>query len=183
MDEDQNKIQSKQADDNSADIQKLADDYLNNWKRERADFINYKAGEARRVEETVKYANEGIAIEVIEVLDGLEIAMKQVPEEIKKKHPDWLEGITSAISKFQKVLNNYDIRRINTEGEKFNPGFHEALETHSADSTGSLQAGPFDRLRAGSGQVEPDGEKIEEVRAGYMLGDKVFRPARVKIVK
>lgn len=159
MDEDQNKIQNKQADDNSVDIQKLADDYLNNWKRERADFINYKTGEARRVEEMVKYANEGIAIEVIEVLDGLEIAMKQVPEEIKKKHPDWLEGITTAIGKFQKVLNNYDIRRINTKDEKFNPGFHEALE------------------------VEPGGEKIEEVRAGYMLGDKVFRPARVKIVK
>jgi len=160
MDKDQDKNTNNNAiTDATSDVQKQADEYLNSWKRERADFINYKKDEARRVEEIVKYANEGLALEIIDVLDGLEIAMNQVPQEIKDKHPIWLEGITNAINKFQTVLGKYDITRIDMKDAKFNPGFHEALE------------------------IEPEGEKLEEVRAGYMLGDKVFRPTRVKIVK
>ena len=85
--------------------------------------------------------------------------MSQVPQEIKEKHPSWLEGITNAISKFQTVLDKYDIHRIDMSNAKFNPGFHEALE------------------------IELGGEKIQEIRAGYMIGDKVFRPTRVKIIK
>jgi molecular chaperone GrpE len=159
MDEDQNKTQTNPTDNIPIDLQKIADDYLDNWKRERADFQNYKKDEARRVEAIVKYSNEGLALEIIDVLDGLEIAMNQVPQEIKEKHPSWLEGITNAINKFQTVLGKYDIKRIDMQDAKFNPGFHEALE------------------------IEPGGERIEEIRAGYMLGDKVFRPTRVKIVK
>lgn len=158
MDEDKTKIDGS-IDNDVSNIQKLADEYLNNWKKERADLINYKRDETRRVSEMVKYANEGLALEIIDVLDGLEIAMKQMPKEIMDKHPSWLEGITNAISKFQTVLANYDINRIDMKDAKFNPGFHEALE------------------------IEPDGEKLEEVRAGYMLGDKVFRPTWVKIIK
>lgn len=146
------------------------EDYLNNWKRERADFLNYKKEEARRVEEIIRFANEGLALEIVDVLDGLEVAMKNRPVQIKEKHPDWLEGMEKAISNFQKILEKYNIKRIKVEGEKFNPALHEAVETEPAAFAES------------SGEPE-DGEKLEEVMAGYMIQDKVIRPARVKITK
>jgi len=138
---------------------KLAEDYLNNWKRERADFINYKKEEARRIEDIVEFANEGLALEIVDVIDGLEIALKKASQELKDKHGDWYEGIQKAIENFQSTLEKYGIKRIKVEGEAFNPAIHEAVET------------------------EPGGEKMEEVRAGYMIQDKIIRPARIRIVK
>ncbi|KKR41251.1 MAG: Protein GrpE [Candidatus Yanofskybacteria bacterium GW2011_GWF1_44_227] len=135
------------------------EDYLNNWKRERADFVNYKKEESRRVEQIVKFANEGLALEIIDVVDGLEEALKKASVEMKDKHADWYEGIEKAIKNFEKTLEKYEITRIKVVGEKFNPGLHEAVE------------------------MEKDGEKLEEVRAGYMMQDKVIRPSRVRITK
>ena len=51
-----------------------AEEYLNNWKRERADFLNYKKDEAKRMEEFVRFANEDLLMETIETLDDLEKA-------------------------------------------------------------------------------------------------------------
>jgi len=126
-----------------------AEEYLNNWKRERADFINYKKDEAKRVEEFVKYANEDLILEVIELVDDLEIAAKEVPG----------VGLEHVIKKFNELFKKYDVQRIKTLGEKFNPELHEAIE------------------------IEKDGAKLQELRAGYTMRDKLIRPARVKIIK
>ncbi len=138
---------------------KEAEDYLNNWKKERADFLNYKKDESRRVQEILKFANEGLALEIIDVLDGLEEALRAANNDLKEKHADWYEGIERAITNFNKTLEKYGIKRIPINGEKFNPGLHEAVE------------------------MEDGGEKMEEVRAGYTIDDKVIRPSRVKIIK
>lgn len=138
-------------------LKNQAEEYLNNWKRERADHINYKKEEARRVEEIVRFANEGLALEIIGIMDNLEIALKNVPAELRGKHSDWLDGIEKAVSDFQKVLSRYDIQRILVE--KFDPTMHEVVHT------------------------EEGGERVEEVRAGYMIQGKVIRPTRVKIIK
>src|SRR3989344_628145 len=71
--------------------QKERDEYLNNWKRERADFLNYKKEEAKRLEEFVKFANEAVILEVIEVIDDLEKASKEVKN----------EGLDQVLKKFQ----------------------------------------------------------------------------------
>lgn len=130
------------------DHQQKADEYLNNWKRERADFLNYKKDEARRVEEFVKFANEDLILETIDVLDDLELAAKEIKN----------VGLESIIKKFNELFKKYGVERIGTSGA-FNPELHEAIETESG------------------------GAKMQEVRAGYTLHDKVIRPARVKIIK
>lgn len=139
-------------------IKKQAEEYLNNWKRERADFINYKKGEAKRVEEMVKFANESVIMELIEVLDEVEIIRKNFPDGDVGKISDWLSELDKAVNKFQEFLNKYGIERIKVR-DKFDPALCEAVE------------------------VQDDGEKIEEIRAGYMMHDKVIRPTRVKIIK
>ena len=125
-----------------------AEEYLNNWKRERADFINYKKDESRRMEEFVRYANEDLVLEMIELVDDLEIVAKEVPG----------VGLEHVVKKFSELFKKYSVERISVDGQ-FNPALHEAVET------------------------EQGGEKMVEVRAGYMMQDKLIRPARVKIVK
>ena len=124
------------------------EEYLNNWKRERADFLNYKKDEARRVEEFVKFANEDLVLEVMELVDDIEIAAREVPG----------VGLEHVIKKFNDLFKKYGVERIKVEGE-FDPALHEAIET------------------------APGGGKLQEVRAGYMMRNKVIRPARVKIIK
>ena len=69
---------------------KQAEEYLNNWKRERADFVNYKKDETKRVEEFLKFSTEGIILDLIDVIDAIEVARKNIPD--IKELKDWLEG-------------------------------------------------------------------------------------------
>lgn len=97
--------------------QNKEEEYLNNWKRERADFLNYKKEEAKRVEEFVKFANEDLILEAIEVLDDLELAVKELPN----------VGLEQIIKKFNELFKKYGVERIDVGG-KFDPNLHEAVE-------------------------------------------------------
>lgn len=141
-------------------IKLQAQEYLDNWKRERADFLNYKKDEDKRVAEIVKYSGEGMILEMVEVMDNFIATMKHMPNEIKEKNKDWVEGLEKAISDFEKMLKGYGVERILVDGTTFDPMLHEAVE-----------------------MADKDGQRLEEVRAGYKLHDKVIRSARVKIVK
>lgn len=97
----------------------VAEEYLNNWKRERADFLNYKKEETRRLEEFVKYANEDLVLEIIELVDDLEIVAREIPG----------VGLESLVKKFSELFKKYGVERIEVEGKKFDPELHEAIET------------------------------------------------------
>ncbi len=125
------------------------EEYLNNWKRERADFLNYKKEEAKRIEQFAKFAHEDVILEVIEIVDDLELAVQEYKD----------MGLEQIIKKFKDLFKKYGVQEIVVEGKKFDPALQEAVET------------------------ETGGEKIVQVRTGYMMHDKVLRPARVKIIK
>src|SRR3990167_9193126 len=74
----QDKRPSEERGSTEASRPNVAEEYLNNWKRERADFLNYKKDEARRIEEFAKFANEAVILEVLEIVDDLEIAAREV---------------------------------------------------------------------------------------------------------
>ncbi len=132
------------------ELKNQAEEYLNNWKRERADFINYRKDEVKRMQEFIKFANEGLIMEVADILDDLEIVAKHQSEK---------GGLSQVLNKFNELLKKYGVEKIKVADQEFNPYYHESVES------------------------EPGGEKLEEIRAGYTIGDKVIRPARVKIVK
>ena len=134
------------------------DEYLNNWKRERADFLNYKKDEAKRMEKFTKFASEVVILEVIGIIDDLEKAHQNfVKQNLGGQAAQ--EGLNQVLKKFQDLLKKYDVERIEVKDEKFDPALHEAIES------------------------EDGGDKLEEVTAGDMINGKVIRPARVKIVK
>src|SRR3989344_1101568 len=91
-------------------VQSKEEEYLNNWKRERADFTNYKKEEARRLEEFVKYANEDLVLEIMELVDDLEIVTKEVPG----------VGLEHVVKRFSELFKKYGVERISIDGQ-FNP--------------------------------------------------------------
>jgi molecular chaperone GrpE len=156
MNEENNQNPNNNFEDELLKCQKERDEYLNNWKKERADFINYKKDESKRMEEFLKFANESLITEIIEVLDDLELAYKNFSDSnLDKKN--LLDGLNQIINKFQSLLKKNNVERIKVDNV-FDPLLHEVV----------------DNL---------EGDKIEEVRAGYMLNGRVIRPSRVKFSK
>jgi molecular chaperone GrpE len=140
------------------EAKKQSEEYLNNWKRERADFVNYKKDEAKRMGEFLKFSTEGIITELVDVVDAIEVTRKNAPD--AKELKDWLDGFDSSLDKLENFLKKFGVEKIDTDGAKFDPVIHEAVEIQ-----------------------DKDGDKIKEVRPGYTMHGKVIRPARVKIIK
>jgi molecular chaperone GrpE len=143
-----------------ADTQARADEYKDGWQRSVADFQNYrKRVEAERAE-MYQSAAGNIIKRYLPILDDLERALQQArPEGLA-----WADGIELIYRKLQSILESEGIKRIEAEGQMFDPNFHEAIGEEHADG-------------AQSGQV------VAVVRNGYMLGDKVLRPAMVRVAR
>ena len=132
------------------------EEYLNGWKRERADFLNYKKGEMERIGDLVKYANEELILKIIPILDNIYLAESHVPEELKNHK--WIEGFNQIKNQLCDFLKKEGIEGIETLGKKFDPTVMEA--------------------------VEGDGDTVaEEVQRGYTMNGKIIRVAKVKISK
>jgi molecular chaperone GrpE len=101
-------------------VQSKEEEYLNNWKRERADFLNYKKDESRRMEEFVRYANEDLVLEMMELVDDLEIVTKEVPG----------VGLEHVVKRFSELFKKYGVERVSVD-DQFNPALHEAVETEA----------------------------------------------------
>jgi len=147
---------------NLEECQKLKDEYLEGWKRARADFLNYKKEEMERIGELIKYASEEFILKILPVLDNLEIAEKKLPENLKQDEN--IKGILQIKNQLLDFLKSQGIEEIKALGEKFDPNFMEVVE-----------------------QVEIKEKKsgiiIEEIQKGYKLCGKVIRPAKIKISK
>jgi molecular chaperone GrpE len=159
---DKNKEKGKEIEKQLIECRKLNEEYLNGWKRARADFLNYKEGEARRIGEFVKHENEKFILKLLPVLDNLYIAEKELPKELKNNQ--WVEGILKTKNQILDFLKGRGVEEIQSLGKKFDPNFHEAV-----------------------GEVEKKGVEaetvVEEVKKGYLFHGKVIRPAKVRVAK
>ncbi len=135
-------------------------EYLENWKRERASFLNYKKEEAERVGEFVKFANQELILKILPILDNIYIAEKKLPGELKENL--WVQGFLKIKTQILDFLENQEVKEMKCLGEKFDPNFQEALEKVEAEG-------------------KEEGIIIEEIKKGYLLHGKVIRPAKVKI--
>ncbi|MCK4474090.1 nucleotide exchange factor GrpE [Candidatus Parcubacteria bacterium] len=159
------------AEDNKKELEKCRkekEDYLNGWQRAKADFLNYKKQEMERIGDILKYANEGLILKFLLILDNFEKAEKETYK-IIKSHPcpelkNALQGFLQIKTQILDFLKNQEIQEINCVGEKFDPNFHEAIETIETKD-------------------QESGKIIEEIQKGYKLHNKVIRPAKVKVIK
>jgi molecular chaperone GrpE len=144
-----------------AKAERAAQENLAGWQRAKADFLNYKKDQERMLEELRRYANLDILRALLPTVDSFELATRHLPPELEDS--DWAKGVLCIKGMFENFLRETGLREIEAQGKKFDPHFHEALGEVESD--------------------QPEETVIEEVQKGYMLGDRVIRPARVKIAK
>ena len=104
------------------ECQKKRDEYLAGWQRSRADFLNYKKEESERLKEILKYAGEGLILELLPILDSFEKAERGA---VKDKIS---EGFLQIKAQLQGFLKKHGVEGIKSVGETFDPNFHEAIE-------------------------------------------------------
>lgn len=134
--------------------------YFDRWQRERADFANYKKRMERERSESYQRAALDTIIKLIPIIDDFERAMTGMPEDFSE-HP-WISGISLIQRKFEKLLDDHNVSRIDPEGEPFDPSRHEAISMESSDTVES-------------------GRVIATLQKGYAAEDRILRPALVKV--
>ena len=136
-----------------------AEKYLANWQRTQADFENFrKRSEQERIEQA-SFANAGLICELLPVIDDLERALENIPD--NSADVTWGEGMKLIHRKLQAVLQAVGLTEIEAEGENFDPHLHEAM-LH------------------GDGE---EGKVVEVLQKGYKLHERVIRPSKVKVGK
>jgi molecular chaperone GrpE len=137
---------------------KLAEN-VDGWRRSVADFQNYKKRVERDNEMMYASMKGDIIKKVLPALDDLERAMQNRPTDNA-----WANGIELIARKLQNLLAAEGLKRIEAEGMEFNPTFHEAISHEPAENVAS-------------------GHVIAVVQNGYMLGERVIRPALVRVAQ
>lgn len=132
-----------------------AEEYLAGWKRDRADFINSKRRFEQEKEETIKYANSGLILKVLPIMDDFERALGNIPA----GEADWLEGIKLVERNLRNLLQSQGLTEIKAVGEKFDPSLHDAVMQAEGD----------------------EGVIVSELGKGYKLADRVIRPSKVVV--
>jgi molecular chaperone GrpE len=142
------------------EMDKKAEEYLDGWQRARAEFANYKKRILRENMDIRQVARGEVIKLYLDIADDLERALQEKPE--AGDGETWAEGIEIIFQKLRARLEVEGIKPMNPIGEEFDPNMHEALMKEESEE--------FE-----SGQI------IEVIQEGYWLGDKVLRPALVRV--
>jgi len=141
-----------------AEVAKLRDQLL----RTAADFDNFRKRSRRELGEMEKRAREDLIKDLLPVFDNLERATAHAETATDVKALS--DGIGLVMRQFQDALSKIGIERIKTQGEAFDPAFHEAVQQ-------------FETTEHAPGMV------MHEVQAGYRSGEKLVRPSIVVVAK
>lgn len=141
-----------------------ADEYLTGWQRERAEFINYKKRMDREQSQGGQNAFGNAIRRYLDIADDLARALKDKNRPSDGNGAIWAEGIDLIHRKLISAFEADGVKIIETKGQFFDPNMHEAI-SHE------------DSPEHESGQI------IEVVQPGYSLGERVIRPARVRVAR
>ena len=142
-----------------AEAESKTSDYKDSWLRSQADFQNYKKRLERDNEMMYTSMKGDIIKKVLPALDDLERALQN-----RRAEDPWADGIELIARKLQNMLESEGVKKIEALDVEFDPNFHEAISHEPANG-------------AKSGHV------IGVVQNGYMLGERVIRPALVRVAQ
>lgn len=134
-------------------------EYKDSWLRSQAEFQNFRKRVERDNELTYLTLKGDIVKKILPVLDDLERALQN-----RSADDAWANGIELVVRKFQSILESEGIKKIEAVGAEFDPKFHEAISHEPADGVQS-------------------GHVISVVQNGYMFGERVIRPALVRVAQ
>ncbi|MBI5841541.1 MAG: nucleotide exchange factor GrpE [Chloroflexi bacterium] len=154
------KVQVEALQSQLAEAESKASEYKDGWMRSQAEFQNYKKRIERDNEMMYAAMKSDIIRKVLPVLDDLERALQNRPTDSGA----WISGIELIQKKLASILEAEGVKKIEAQGAVFDPNFHEAISHEAADGFES-------------------GHVIAVVQNGYMLGDRVIRPALVRVAQ
>ncbi|GAB3795308.1 nucleotide exchange factor GrpE [Virgibacillus kimchii] len=143
------------------DLEKEKEEVYQRLLRLQAEYDNYKKRSQKEKEASLKYKSEDLVTELLPVVDNFERAL-QVEKNDQTK--GIIDGITMVYNQFKTALSTAGVEEIETVDKEFDPNLHHAvMQTEDEDK--------------GSNII------VEELQKGYMLKDRVIRPAMVKVNK
>ena len=135
---------------------------LDGWQRAQAEFSNYKKRQETERAQMMTLASVALLRNLLPVLDDFERALATMPADLS--HLTWCEGISLIKYKLDAILESEGVKPIVTEGQEFDPRYHEAVTYEEAEGY-------------------EEGQIIGEVQRGYTLGERVLRPTLVRVAK
>jgi molecular chaperone GrpE len=148
--------------EDSVVVLKQRDEYLEGWKRAKADYLNLKKEAEKEKKELAEFANAALLVQLLPIYDHFKRALAAIPEGERTK--DWEKGVEAIYREFQGLLKSLGVEEIPTVGEKFDPSTHHAVGKEKKEG------------------VEP-GTILTETRAGFSFRGKILGPAQVIVAE
>ena len=133
------------------------EEYLQGWKRARAELDNFKKRIASDAERQREYMKRDLIEPMLSLADNFEAITTHVPEDLQDNA--WTQGVLHVVRQLQDILSGYGVEAIDAIDVEFDPAIHEATEPGGQDAN----------------------TVGEVVRKGYKIGGTVIRPAQVKV--
>lgn len=130
--------------------------------RSQAELINYRKRKDDELSRMLKYAGEDMIKELLQILDNFERAINMDDDNLEDEVSKFLSGFKMIYCKFVSILEKNGVKAIDGGNKPFDPTYHQAVMTEAREG------------------VEP-GMVLEVLQKGYLLKDKVIRPAMVKV--
>lgn len=143
-------------------LQQKAQEHFASWQRAVADYQNLKKQTDKEKQELFQYAQGAAVLEFLPIYDNLKRAIKHIPAD--QREQEWVKGIAYIQRQFEEALKAMNITPILTEGQPFDHAKHHAISKVKKDGLAT------DTI-------------IEEVKSGFMAGDKVLEPAQVVVAE
>jgi molecular chaperone GrpE len=145
-----------------AELRKQAEENYQKLLRSQADFDNFRRRSRQEREELAKYASLKLIEQLLPVVDNFDRALSSSKE--TKDFESLAKGVEMIWRQLDQVLSQEGLKPMETVGQPFNPEYHQAVAQVESEE-------------------HEEGIIVEELQKGYMLKDKVLRPAMVKVSK
>ena len=130
--------------------------------REKAELQNYRKRKDDEVSRMLKYSNEDLVKEILPIIDNFERAIKMDDDNLEDQLSKFLSGFKMIYCNLVNILEKYGVKAIDGNNKLFDPTYHQAVMTEKREGIEPLMV-------------------LEVLQKGYLLKDKVIRPAMVKV--
>jgi len=142
------------------DLKREVTSNMEGWQRSRAEFTNYKRRTLQELADSKERGALDALTKILPIVDDFERAIENIPEELEE-HP-WVNGTSLILKNMHKVMDAYNISEIDPVGEEFDPNLHEAIGIDDSDEY-------------------ENGTITTTLQKGYRSGDRILRPALVRV--
>ncbi|CAM4230153.1 molecular chaperone GrpE [Paenibacillus endophyticus] len=156
----ESEVEVLEADSRYAELVKQAEENQQRFLRAQADFDNFRRRTLKEKEELGQYASMKLIGQLLPVVDNFERAVAAAS--VNGDFESLAKGVDMIFRQLEQTLEQEGLKAMNVVGEPFNPDFHQAIMQVESDE-------------------HEEGIVVEEVQKGYILKDKVLRPAMVKV--